>query len=147
MDIKDCAKFANEFYNCQVATGEGDQPRVRTLHMWFADKTGFYFQTQTVKEVFKQVKNNPKVELYFRDPEGDPGHDTGKVLRVTGKAKIIEDMKFKEKAIKERDILKVLGITKPGDPLLGLFQVYTGEAYFWTIKDSMRESQIPRIKF
>lgn len=147
MDFQDCIKFANENIYCQVATAEGDQPRVRTLRMWFADKTGFYFQTQTPKAIWKQLQKNKKVEVHFRDPEGDKPSPLGKVLRVSGKVEIIEDMAIKERCIEEREILKELGITKPDDPLLGIFRVYTGEAYFWTMKDSMRESEIERIKF
>jgi pyridoxamine 5'-phosphate oxidase len=45
MDFKDCVDFANETKTCYLATVEGDQPRVRALGMWYADETGFYFQT------------------------------------------------------------------------------------------------------
>ena len=147
MDFQDCVEFANKNPLCQVATAEGDQPRVRTVIMWFADKTGFYFQTQTVKALWKQLQNNKKVEVYFRDPEGDKPNDTGEVMRVSGKVELIEDMKFKVKAIEEREILKIIGITKPDDPLLALFRVSTGEAYFWTMQDNMMESEIKRIEF
>ena len=40
-----------------------------------------------------------------------------------------------------------MGITTPDNPLLAVFQVYTGEAYFWTMADSMKEASLPRIKF
>ena len=33
------------------------------------------------------------------------------------------------------------------NPLLAVFHLYTGEAYFWTREDSMRESEIERVKF
>lgn len=147
MDFQNCVEFANKNPLCHVATSEGDQPIIRAVIMWFADDTGFYFQTQTVKALWKQLQNNKKVGLYFRDPEGAEPAGIGKVMRVTGEAELIEDMKFKVKAIEEREILKKVGITKPDDPLLALFRVYTGEAYFWTMRDNMRESEIERIKF
>jgi len=147
MDFQDCVEFASKNPICHVATAEGDQPKLRAVIMWFADKTGFYFQTQTVKALWKQLQNNKKVALYFRDPEGAEPAGIGKVMRVTGEVEILEDMKFKVKAIEEREILKILGITKPDDPLLALFRVYTGEVYFWTMRDNMRESEIERIKF
>jgi len=147
MDFQNCVEFANKNPLCHVATSEGDQPIIRAVIMWFADDTGFYFQTQTVKALWKQLQNNKKVGLYFRDPEGAEPAGIGKVMRVTGEAELIEDMKFKVKAIEEREILKIIGITKPDDPLLALFRVSTGEAYFWTMQDSMRESEIERIKF
>jgi hypothetical protein len=70
-----------------------------------------------------------------------------KVMRVTGKVKIITDEKIRAKCIAERPFVKNYGITEPGNPLLAVFQVYTGEAYFWTMADSMKEASLPRIKF
>ena len=141
MDLKDCYQFANENKTCYLATAEGDQPRVRALGMWYADETGFYFQAQTVKAMYKQIEKNPKVELYFS------AKDFSKVLRVYGKVKIITDSKIRAKCIEERPFVKNFGITEPDNPLLAVFQVYTGEAYFWTMDDSMKEADLPRIKF
>ena len=141
MDFKDCVKFANDNKTCYLATVEGDQPRVRAMGMWYADETGFYFQAETVKALYKQIEKNPKVEIYFNTK------DFSKVLRVYGKAKIITDNKIRAKCIKERPFVKNFGITEPSNPLLAVFQVYTGEAYFWTMADNMKEAGLPRIKF
>ena len=141
MDIKDCADFANENKTCYLATVEGDQPRVRALGMWYADETGFYFQAQSVKAMCKQLEKNPKVEAYFCTK------DYNRVLRVSGKVKFITDEKIRAKCIEERPFVKNFGITEPSNPLLAVFQIYTGEAYFWTMSDSMKEAEIPRIKF
>ncbi len=141
MDFKECAKFANENRMCYLATAEGDQPRVRCLGMWFADETGFYFQTQTVKAVCQQLEKNPKVEAYFNTK------DFSKVMRVSGKVKFIDDLKLRARCIEERPFVKNFGITDPSNPLLAVFQIYTGEAYFWTTADSMKEADLPRIKF
>jgi pyridoxamine 5'-phosphate oxidase len=141
MDFKDCVKFANENKTCYLATAEGDQPRVRALGMWYADDSGFYFQAQTVKALYKQIEKNPKVEIYFN------AKDFKQVMRVYGKARIITDSKIRAKCIEERPFVKNFGITEPDNPLLAVFQVYTGEAYFWTMADSMKEADLPRIKF
>ncbi len=141
MDFKDCIKFANENKSCYVATAEGDQPRVRCMGMWYADEQGFWFQAQTVKALYKQIQKNPKVEVYFQ------AKDFSKVMRVYGKVKIITDAKIRAKCIAERPNLKSIGVTEPSNPLLAVFQLYTGEAYFWTFADSMKEADIPRIKF
>ena len=109
--------------------------------MWFADETGFYFQTQTVKAMCKQLEKNPKVEVYFCTK------DFSRVMRVSGQVKFIDDPALKARCIKERPFIKDFGITEPDDPLLAIFQIYTGEAYFWTGADSMKEADIPRIKF
>jgi uncharacterized pyridoxamine 5'-phosphate oxidase family protein len=120
---------------------EGDQPRVRAMGMWYADESGFYFQAQSVKALCKQLENNPKVEIYFTPK------NFGRVMRVTGLVKFIDDPAIRAKCIKERPFVKDFGITDASNPLLAVFQVYTGEAYFWTRADSMKEADIPRIKF
>ena len=145
MDFQDCIKFANETRTCYLATAEGDQPRVRAMGLYFSDETGFYFQTESVKAMYKQLQNNRKVEAYFHSTK--PGPDAGKVLRVAGEIEFIDDIALKTRVLEERPFLKGLGITKPEDPLLVLFRISKGEAYFWTMANNMKESEIERIKF
>jgi pyridoxamine 5'-phosphate oxidase len=140
MDFKECARLADENRVCYLATAEGSQPRVRAIAMWYADETGFYFQSQSVKAMVKQIEKNHHVEACFQIK------DRG-MLRVTGKAKIITDKKVRAKCIAERKNVRDMGITDPGDPLLTVFQIYTGEAFIWTMKDSMKEASLPRVKF
>ncbi len=141
MDLKDYAEFANQNKTCYLATVEGDQPRVRCLNMWFADETGFYFQAQTVKAVCRQLEKNPKVEAYFSTK------DFSLAMRVAGKVRFLDDLKLKARCIQERPFVKNFGISEPDNPLLALFHLYTGEAYFWTFGDSMKEDRIPRVRF
>ncbi|MEJ2109494.1 MAG: pyridoxamine 5'-phosphate oxidase family protein [Acidobacteriota bacterium] len=141
MSLKEYADFANENRTCYFATVEGDQPRVRALGMWYADETGFYFQAQTVKAFIKQLQANPKVEAYFSTK------DFSKAMRVSGEVQFIDDLEIKAKCIEERPFVKNFGITEPDNPLLAVFRIHTGEAYFWTFQDSMKEAQIPRVKF
>ncbi len=141
MSLKKYADFANQNPTCYLATAEGDQPRVRAMGMWYADNTGFYFQSQTVKALCRQIQKNNKVEVCFYAP------DFSKMMRVSGKLKIVEDMEVRGKCIKERPFLKNMGITDPGDPMLAVFHLYTGEAYFWTRAESMKEADIPRERF
>jgi pyridoxamine 5'-phosphate oxidase len=144
MNLQDCIKFANEHPTCYVATTDGDQPHVRALGMWFADDKGFYFQTESVKSIYTQLKNNNKVELCFHDPAA-PG--VGTVMRVAGKIEFVNDLSLRSKVINDRPFLTSLGIKEPEDPLLVVFRLYSGEAYFWTMADNMKEAEIERIKF
>ncbi len=141
MSFKEYTDFANENPTCYLATTEGDQPRVRAMGMWYADETGFWFQAQSVKALYRQIRENDKVEVYFNTPK------YSRIMRVSGKVKIVEDMDVKKKCLAERPFLKSMGITEPDDPLLAVFHLYTGEAYFWTMADSMKEADIPREKF
>jgi pyridoxamine 5'-phosphate oxidase len=145
MNFNDCTQFANEIKTCFIATAEGDQPRVRPIGLWYADEKGFYIQTQSVKAFAKQMLKNPKIEICFFSRGEGPGKD--RLLRVYGKVKPITDPAMLAKCIKERAFLKGLGIDRPDNPLLAVFHLYTGECYFWTGADSMKEALIPRIKF
>jgi len=141
MNLKEYADFANENRSCFLATTEGDQPRVRCLNMWFADETGFYFQAQTVKALCRQLQKNPKIEVCFA------AKDFSRIMRVAGEVKFIDDLAMRKKCIEDRPFVKNFGITEPDNPLLAVFHLHTGEAYFWTFADSMKEDKIPRVKF
>ena len=53
-------KDANVYY---LATMEGDQPRVRPFGTAHICEGKLYIQTGKVKEVYKQIKENPKAEI------------------------------------------------------------------------------------
>ncbi|MGB7000481.1 MAG: pyridoxamine 5'-phosphate oxidase family protein [Halobacteriota archaeon] len=144
MNYQDCIKFANENPVCYIATVDGAQPRVRGFLMWFADENGFYFHTGATKDVCKQLKSNPKVEVCFY-AIGDP--QTAKMMRVAGEVERIDDIALKTRLLEERSFLKAIATGGPEDPLLVLFRVYNGEAHFWSMEDNMRESEIERITF
>lgn len=141
MDLKEYAQFANDNPTCYLATVDGDQPRVRAIGMWFADETGFYFQSQTTKAIVKQLEKNNKLEAYFCT------RDFSKAMRVSGKVKFIDDVALRTRCFEERPNVKKYGVTGPSDPLLAVLHLYTGEAYFWTMADNMKEADIPRVKF
>lgn len=145
MSFQECVRFANEQRVAYFATSEDGQPHVRPLGMWFADDQGFYFQAVSVKALYKQLEKNKRVEMCFYDPNAEK--PLGKVLRVKGEVEFLEDAELKKKALEDRPFLKDMGIESPEDPRLVVFRVHTGEAFFWTMKDSMRESEIERIRF
>ena len=115
------------------------------MGLYFADDTGFYFQTESVKALNKQLEKNKKIEVIFHSTA--PGPDSGKVMRVSGEVEFIDDIVIRTRILEEKPFLKGLGITKPEDPLLVIFQIYKGEAYFWTMANNMKESEIERTKF
>ena len=78
--------------------------------MWFADGNGFYFHTGATKEVCKQLKSNPKVEVCFYTP-GDP--QTAKMMRVAGEVEFIDDIALKTRLLEERPFLKVIATGGP----------------------------------
>jgi len=140
MEFEDCIKFANENPIAWIATAEEDQPRVRAFGMWFADETGFYFQTATMKEIVAQLENNPKLEFAFYQPDDM----SGIMLRVSGEAEFLDDPELKKKVINDRPFLKEFGMT-PQDERLVIFRVSEGEAHFWNWESNLLPKDV--IKF
>ncbi|MCW4019226.1 MAG: pyridoxamine 5'-phosphate oxidase family protein [Candidatus Bathyarchaeota archaeon] len=128
MDFEDCVKFANENPTAYLATvDENGQPRVRALAMWYADKTGFYFQTGTMKELYEQLKKNPKTEVCWFNNKLEGGI----MLRVTGNVEFLDDPKMREKVVEDRQFLKAMGINASSQSLV-IFRIAKGDAYTWT---------------
>jgi len=136
MKIKDCIKFANENPICSLATVENDQPRVRMLGFWFADETGFYFQTSTTKEFPHHLKANPKTEICFYKHEGI----MGTMLRISGEVEFLTDSGLKERIFNDRPFLKRFGLTTDS-PELTLFRISHGQAHFWTMENNLKPKE------
>ena len=140
MDFKEYIDFANEVHDCYLATVEGDQPRVRALGIVSAEETGFYFMTESVKAMYKQMQKNNKVEIIF--------NARGKVMRVSGEVEFVDDIAYRTRVYEDKkQFMDGLGVKGPEDPLLVIFRVARGEAFFWTFANNMKESEIERVKF
>jgi pyridoxamine 5'-phosphate oxidase len=144
MNVQDCVTFANENPVCFIATMDGDQPRVRGFLMCFADENGFYFATMSPKEVTKQLKANPKIEVCFYNNPEDLQH--AKQMRVTGTAEFVDDQKLHKKICKERAFLGDIA-GRPIDPIMEIFRIHSGQAHFWTMMDVLKEPELERITF
>ena len=140
MDYDDCIRFANTTPICYLATVEGDQPRVRALGFWFADKEGFHFQIGAAKDMHGQLQANPKVEVCFFQP----GEQSGTMMRVAGEIEFIDDVVLKKKVLEDRPFLKEFGMTFD-HPDLVIFRIAKGEAYFWTMETNFDPKKM--IKF
>lgn len=140
MDFKDCIKFANDAKICYLATDDHGQPRVRAMGLFLADDTGFYLQTGAMKDLYGQLKANPRVEMCFFIP----GDQAGKMMRVQGKIEFVNDEDLKKKAINDRPFLKAYGLTAESPDLI-IFRLAKGEAYYWTMQDNLKPKQ--KIKF
>jgi Uncharacterized conserved protein len=136
MNIQDVVKFSNENPVAYVATIDGDMPRVRALGMWFADESGFYFQTGGMKEIPHQLEKNRNVEACFYHHEGM----IGKMLRISGKVEFLDDRTLKERLLEERAFLKDMGLTADSKELV-IFRISHGQAYFWTMEDNLKPKE------
>lgn len=137
MDFEDCIKFANENPVAWLATADEDQPRVRGMGMWYADETGFYFQTATMKDLVRQLEENSKVEFAFYHPD----EAVGTMLRVNGEVEFIDDLEVKKRVLADRPFLAEFGLTAEGSELV-IFRIAKGEAHFWDWESNLKPKEI-----
>jgi uncharacterized pyridoxamine 5'-phosphate oxidase family protein len=146
ISFEKCVQFAHDHPICSVATVDGDQPRVRTFGLWFANKDGFYFSTGKTKSIYRQFAANPKVELCFYTPPECPPEeggavDIGTMMRASGTVKFLDDAGLKQRLLDERPFLRSFAEN------VAIFHVQNGEAWFWTWEDNVHEADIKRIPF
>ena len=139
MTMQECISFATEHPVCSLATVDGDQPRVRTFLLWRANEDGFYFETFNPKDVYEQLKKNPKVEICFFNNESDL--EKAKTMRLTGEVEFLDDPDLKKQLLADWPFLQ------DAEPVLEIFRVNSGEAFFWTMADVLKEKDIERVKF
>ena len=144
MTFSDYSKFANENPICQLATVDGDQPRLRTLVMVAADDDGFWFCTLSPKAVSTQLHKNPRVEVCFFNQAKDPME--WKMMRVTGKIEFLKNEVMFQKAMEQRAGLSQI-VGKPVEPYVEIFRIHSGDAHFWMLKDILKEPQLEHVRF
>ncbi|MEI6089379.1 MAG: pyridoxamine 5'-phosphate oxidase family protein [bacterium] len=137
MTKNDFIKFANENHVCYLATAENDQPRVRPLGFWFADDSGFYFQTGDMKPFYQQLKANPKTEVCFYHPE----EMIGSMIRIAGEVEFLDDADLKVRVMQERPFLRGFGLSETSPDLI-IFRIAHGEMYFWNMENNLKPKEI-----
>ena len=96
-EIDEILTKAEVFY---LATVDGDRPKCRPLGFHLLDDGKIYFGVGTFKEVYKQLKANPKLEVVAWDGEH--------FLRYYGEANLDKNEKIVEKAFENMpDIAEV----------------------------------------
>lgn len=115
-----------------LATTEGDQPHVRGMLLYRADENGIIFHTASSKDLYGQIKSNPKAERCFQA--------NGTQIRVMGQLEELADPALKEEIMNHptRKFLqawKELGV----DHLLTVFCLKNGRATTWTMDTNFDE--------
>jgi uncharacterized pyridoxamine 5'-phosphate oxidase family protein len=141
--IDEVIEFTNQNPAAWVATAENNQPHVRAMAMWFADKTGFYFHTGSQKRLYTQLNNNPKVEAGFMQP-GEMGNM--QMVRITGTIEVINDPVLQKKLFEDRPWLNAIFAAYPNEKIF-MFRIAHGEAQYWDMSRNCQEKNIPAIVF
>ena len=109
--MQNIVKFLKDSIIFYLATVEDDQPRVRPMGFVMEYNGKIAFCTSNTKEMYKQMKKNPKIELVACV-------DT-KTLRITGEAEFITSNDSQTKALDEMPMLK--SVYAAGD---GKFEIF-----------------------
>ena len=126
MNKTEILEFLNANPTCYLATSVNNKPYVRALRMVSADEEGLIFQTVDGKDLPKQMKENPSVEVCFYNMKENVQ------VRVAGKATLLEDLDLKKKIAEQRPFLKPL-IEKKGFDVMPVFRIVDCVACTWTM--------------
>ena len=124
-DIKKVDDFITEAGVFFLASTDGDQAKCRPLgfHMLVDDK--IYFGVGTFQEVWKQIQENPKIEIVALAPEKD------KFIRYYGKATADDNPELVEKCFEIMP--EIAAIYKENGWEMGIFYLDDATAEFRNI--------------
>ena len=84
ISARDCFRFIRECTYCFLATNAGEKPRLRPIGHVYADEKALYFATDTRKDIYAELTENPYVEL------ASYNLNTRQWIRISGRA-VLED--------------------------------------------------------
>ena len=113
--------FLNEAGVFFLATMDKDQPKVRPLGLHLEVDNKVLFGIGDFKEVYKQLKENPKCEIVAAKQDGH-------WMRYTGKAVFETDEKYAEMALDSAPHLKKIYNEETGNKMM-MFHLEDATAY------------------
>lgn len=129
MDKNEIFAFLQSNPAFHLGTTEADQPRVRGMLLYKGDEKGIIFHTGKMKDVHRQLSNNPKVELCFNN------YQDHIQVRIMGVVELIEDLELKKEIVNSpgREFLKPW-IEKMGYETFAVCKLRNGRATVWTME-------------
>ncbi|MDI6794865.1 MAG: pyridoxamine 5'-phosphate oxidase family protein [bacterium] len=121
--------FLNTNPAMHLATVEGDKPHVRGILMYRADENGIVFHTGKVKDLHKQLTENPQVEMCFSNSD----FENLIQIRVSGSVELVEDIELKKEIVQKREFLKPW-VEQMGYDFLAVYRMKNGVATIWTME-------------
>ena len=125
MTRDDLLQFLNANPLCSLATVEGGEPRVRGMHLYRAEASGLLFHTAEPKDLYRQVRENPRAEACFVSP------DSHLQIRVRGEMEVVEDLELKKEMVNAREYLQPL-VWSNGFDILKVLRMKNCTALIWT---------------
>jgi len=131
--MEEVLKFLQEAKTFYLASVEKDQPRVRPLGFVMIYDGKLSFCTNNKKEMFKQMKANPKIEICASSPDG-------KWLRIRGSVGFNSNRAAKEKALEIMPMLK--NMYSADDGIFEIFHFENAHAVFSDMQGGKKEVKI-----
>ncbi|MDO4536323.1 MAG: pyridoxamine 5'-phosphate oxidase family protein [Clostridium perfringens] len=100
--------------------GLDNKPKVRPFQFMLEDGGKLYFCTNSEKDVFKQIENNPYVEVCVASPKFA-------WIRLSGKVNFSNDMDIKKKIIESSPLVKSL-YKSADNPIFEIFYLEEAKA-------------------
>ncbi|WP_136523265.1 pyridoxamine 5'-phosphate oxidase family protein [Geomonas ferrireducens] len=120
--------FLNSNPIFHMATVDGDIPHVRGMLLYRADENGIVFNTGKIKDLYRQLNKNPRVELCFSN-----GIFENLIqVRIAGTVEALEDLDLKKEIVAKREFLRPW-VEKVGYEQLAVYVLKKGNATVWTM--------------
>lgn len=128
--------FMNTNPAFHLATVEGNKPHVRGLLLYRADENGIIFHTGKMKDLHKQLTENPNVEMCFNNGK----FENLVQIRVSGAVELVEDLELKKEIVQKRDFLKPW-VEQMGYETFAVYRMKKGSATIWTMKTNFSQKE------
>lgn len=134
MQSEEIFELINRYPAFHLATMDGDQPRVRGMLLFRADSRGIVFHTASTKDVYRQIKENPKAEMCF---------SCGDIqIRVTGVLEQNDDSTLREEIFSHPSRKFLQAWKEKGiDNLMQVFVMKECTAVIWTMATNFEPKQ------
>ncbi|MDD5922560.1 MAG: pyridoxamine 5'-phosphate oxidase family protein [Eubacteriales bacterium] len=131
-NIEKINEFLDEAKVFDFLTIDGDQPKGRPFGFYMLDGGRLYFGCGTFKNVYRQLTENPKVEILALNKN--------KFLRYDGTVKIVKDDALLEKV--RRAMPEIMAMYDKNGWEMGLFYLENGHAEIRGMLDLIEEFDV-----
>ncbi|MBI5205554.1 MAG: pyridoxamine 5'-phosphate oxidase family protein [Nitrospirae bacterium] len=140
MNKTEIFEFLNANPVFHLATIEGNKPRVRGMLLYRADENGIIFHTGKMRDLHKQLTENPVVEMSFNN-----GSNENLIqIRVSGTVELVEDLDLKKEIVQKREFLKPL-VEQMGYDFLAVYRMKNGTASVWAMKTNLAPKELVKL--
>lgn len=127
MNRDEVIKFVRENEVFFLATSDDGKPRVRGMNLFLVNNTGLYFCMGKLKEVYTQLKTDPKVEMCFYNEEQMIQ------VRLRGTVAEFDDDELKKMAMNKFPFLRPVAEVQ-GYEAFAVFGLTKGQSATWTVR-------------